>query len=62
MIAANRIETKIAWNIHPGEILLEEIMKPYNLNPKYLAEALGVPYRGSIMLYGRGGGLLQIRP
>ena len=31
------------WNIHPGEILLEEFMKPLNLNANQLARLLDVP-------------------
>lgn len=32
-------------NIHPGEILLEEFLKPMNLSQNALARALGVPPR-----------------
>ena len=31
------------WNIHPGEILLEEFMKPLGLNSNQLAKRLDVP-------------------
>lgn len=31
------------WNIHPGEILLEEFMKPLSLNSSQLAHLLEVP-------------------
>ncbi|MGZ4023290.1 MAG: HigA family addiction module antitoxin [Flavisolibacter sp.] len=33
----------MTWNIHPGEILLEEFMKPLNLNANQLARYLEVP-------------------
>jgi addiction module HigA family antidote len=33
----------MSWNIHPGEILLEEFMKPLNLNASQLARLLDVP-------------------
>ena len=33
----------MSWNIHPGEILLEEFMKPLNLNSNQLAHLLSVP-------------------
>ena len=33
----------MSWNIHPGEILLEEFMKPLNLNSNQLAHLLDVP-------------------
>ena len=33
----------MAWNIHPGEILLEEFMKPLDLNSNQLAHLLDVP-------------------
>lgn len=33
----------MSWNIHPGEILQEEFMKPLNLNANQLAHALNVP-------------------
>lgn len=33
----------MSWNIHPGEILLEEFMKPLNLNANKLALLLDVP-------------------
>lgn len=32
-------------NIHPGEILLEEFLKPMELSQKRLARELGVPPR-----------------
>ena len=31
------------WNIHPGEILLEEFIKPLGLNAAQLAKLLEVP-------------------
>ena len=33
----------MTWNIHPGEILWEEFMKPLNLNSNQLARLLDVP-------------------
>lgn len=33
----------MSWNIHPGEILLEEFMKPLGINPNQLAHFLDVP-------------------
>jgi addiction module HigA family antidote len=33
----------MSWNMHPGEILLEEFMKPLNLNANQLAHLLDVP-------------------
>ena len=33
----------MSWNIHPGEILLEEFMKPLNLNANQLAHVLDLP-------------------
>lgn len=33
----------MSWNIHPGEILREEFMKPLNLNSNQLAHLLDVP-------------------
>lgn len=32
-------------NIHPGEVLLEEFLKPMNLSQNALARAMGVPPR-----------------
>jgi len=32
-------------NIHPGEVLLEEFLKPMNLSQNALGRALGVPPR-----------------
>ncbi len=32
-------------NVHPGEILLEEFMKPFGLSQNGLARAIGVPPR-----------------
>ncbi|MCK5916315.1 MAG: HigA family addiction module antidote protein [Deltaproteobacteria bacterium] len=32
-------------NIHPGEILLEEILKPLDISQNKLARAMGVPPR-----------------
>jgi addiction module HigA family antidote len=36
--------TKLA-NIHPGEILLEEFLKPMDISQNRLARAMGVPPR-----------------
>jgi len=33
----------MTWNIHPGEILREEFMKPLGLSSRKLANLLGVP-------------------
>ena len=33
----------MSWNIHPGEILREEFMKPMHLNANRLAHYLDVP-------------------
>lgn len=33
----------MSWNIHPGEILLEEFMKPFGMNANQLARILEVP-------------------
>ena len=33
----------MAWNIHPGEILREEFIKPHGLSSRKLAQELGVP-------------------
>ena len=33
----------MSWNIHPGEILSEEFMKPLNLNANQLARLLDIP-------------------
>ncbi len=33
----------MSWNIHPGEILSEEFMKPLNLNSNQLAHLLDIP-------------------
>jgi len=33
----------MSWNIHPGEILKEEFMKPLDLSSRKLALTLGVP-------------------
>lgn len=38
------METKLA-NVHPGEVLWEEFMKPWALSQNRLARALGVPPR-----------------
>ena len=39
------MKTKKLPPIHPGEILLEEFMKPHGLSQNALARALGVPPR-----------------
>ncbi|MGI4850580.1 MAG: HigA family addiction module antitoxin [Janthinobacterium lividum] len=33
----------MTWNIHPGEILFEEFIKPLGLNASQLAKLLNVP-------------------
>lgn len=33
----------MAWNIHPGEILREEFMKPLGLSSRKLSQLLAVP-------------------
>jgi addiction module HigA family antidote len=33
----------VAWNIHPGEILREEFLKPLGITPYQLAKELRVP-------------------
>jgi addiction module HigA family antidote len=33
----------MSWNIHPGEILREEFMKPLALSSRKLASLIGVP-------------------
>lgn len=33
----------MAWNIHPGEILREEFIKPHGLSSRKLVQELGVP-------------------
>lgn len=43
-------------NIHPGEILLEEFVKPFGLTPHRLAVSLGVPHtRVSEIIRGKRG-------
>lgn len=34
---------KPAWNMHPGELLREEFLKPLGMTPYQLAKALQVP-------------------
>lgn len=34
---------KLAWNVHPGEILREEFLKPMNLTVYRLAKEIHVP-------------------
>ena len=36
-------KTSASWNIHPGEILREEILKPMKITPYQLATQLHVP-------------------
>ena len=36
---------KILSNIHPGEVLLEEFLKPMDISQNALARAIGVPPR-----------------
>ncbi len=33
----------MVWNIHPGEILREEFIKPHGLSCRKLAQELGIP-------------------
>ncbi len=33
----------VAWNLHPGEILREEFLKPLGITPDQLAKELRVP-------------------
>ena len=35
----------MTWNIHPGEILLEEFLRPMEISQTRLAHAMGVPPR-----------------
>jgi len=46
----------MSWNIHPGEILREEFMKPLDLNANQLAHLLDVPTPriNDIILHKRG--------
>jgi addiction module HigA family antidote len=46
----------MSWNIHPGEILTEEFMKPLGLSSRKLAESIGVsaPRINDIILERRG--------
>lgn len=39
------METKKMPPIHPGEILLEEFLKPLKISQTRLAREIGVPYR-----------------
>lgn len=49
-LPANRTPT------HPGEVLLEEFLKPYGLTQKELAERIGVSYpRINELIHGRRG-------
>ncbi len=38
-----KVGLKMSWNIHPGEILREEFMKPLALSSRRLATLLAVP-------------------
>jgi addiction module HigA family antidote len=38
-------ETQLLPNIHPGEVLLEEFLKPHGLSQNRLAREIGVPPR-----------------
>ncbi len=40
-----RSESDLLENVHPGEILLEEFLKPMDLSQNALARAIGVPPR-----------------
>ena len=37
------MKTKILPNVHPGEVLLEEFLKPMGLSQYRLAKAVGIP-------------------
>ena len=41
--AWKRVGARPAWNIHPGEILREEFLKPLRMTPYELAKRLRVP-------------------
>lgn len=41
---------------HPGEMLLEEFLKPLGLTQRELAEAIGVPYQRVNEITPEGGG------
>jgi len=45
MLESSTIMTELLPNPHPGEILLEEFMKPMNLSQNALARAVHVPPR-----------------
>ena len=49
-------KTSTSWNIHPGEILREEFLKPLRITPYQLAGRLGVsaPRINDIVLERRG--------
>ena len=40
---SNKRKDSASWNIHPGEILREEILKPMKITPHELATRLHVP-------------------
>ena len=40
---ARKNESKVAWNMHPGELLREEFMKPLEMSSYSLAKSLRVP-------------------
>src|SRR5579862_4847010 len=42
-VMANKKRTSSHWNIHPGEILREEILRPMKITPYELARQLHVP-------------------
>ena len=42
-IEINIMKTKKLPSIHPGEVLLEDFMKPLGISPYALAKSLGVP-------------------
>ncbi|MBI3646436.1 MAG: HigA family addiction module antidote protein [Acidobacteriales bacterium] len=39
----NNRKESVAWNIHPGEVLREEFLKPLKMTPYELAKRLHVP-------------------
>jgi len=39
------MKTKALWNITPGEVLVEDFLKPFGLSQYRLAKDIGVPAR-----------------
>jgi addiction module HigA family antidote len=42
-VNSKRRDDLIAWNIHPGEVLREEFLKPLEMSPYELAKRVHVP-------------------